>query len=69
MSKENNSPSLPDLNWKQARCDVCGETFDYMSKRRPPTCKKGECKYKYEYKIDPQTWASHQPGLFDDARR
>jgi hypothetical protein len=57
------------MNWKQATCEVCGETFDYSNKRRPATCKKGECKYKYEYKIDPQGWASHQPGLFDDAKK
>ena len=69
MSKDNNSPSLPDMDWKQATCEVCGDSFDYSTKRRPHTCRKGECKYKYEYKIDEQTWASHQPGLFDDAHR
>ena len=68
MSKNGHSLSLPSLKWKQATCEVCGETFDYSSKRRPPTCKKGECKYKFEYKIDPQSWASHQPELFDSAK-
>ena len=68
MSSEKRGLSMPDLEWKQATCEVCGETFDYMKKRRPPTCQKGECKYKYEYKIDQQSWASHQPGLFDKAR-
>ena len=69
MKQDNHGLSLPKMNWKKATCEVCGEAFDYSSKRPPHTCKKGECKYKYEYKIDPQSWASHQPELFDDARK
>lgn len=57
--------SLPKLDWKKATCEVCGETFDYTGQRRPHTCKKGDCKYKYQYKIESETWARHQPTLFE----
>jgi len=57
--------SLPDYNWKKATCVVCGNTFDYLKAKRPPTCKNGECIHTYHYKIDPQTWAGYQPTLFD----
>lgn len=56
---------LPKLSWKSATCEVCGRSFDYLGKRRPHACKNGDCQYKYSYKIAPETWFSHQPGLFD----
>lgn len=65
MPDIDNSPRLPKLDWKHATCDVCGQTFDYISRRRPHVCKRGECRYKFEYKIEPQKWASYQPTLFD----
>ncbi|HKK21115.1 MAG TPA: hypothetical protein VJ983_06560 [candidate division Zixibacteria bacterium] len=65
MSRASESLTLPQLNWKKATCEVCGDNFDYIGKKRPHTCKKGECLYKFQYNINPQTWASHQPGLFE----
>ena len=61
----NPTATLPNLNWKKASCEVCGETFDYIKKRRPHTCNKGDCQYKYQYRIDEDTWATHQPDLFE----
>jgi len=52
-------------HWKTATCEVCGRSFDYLSPRRPRTCPDGECRYKYHYKIEPHSWASYQPTLFD----
>ena len=57
--------NLPKINWKSSVCEVCGETFDYMSKKRPKVCKKGECQYKYHYNIDRHSWAGHQFSLFE----
>jgi len=65
MTAENKGLTLPELSWKKATCTVCGDDFDYLSSRRPPTCRKGECKYKYEYKIDRGKWAVHQFSLFE----
>ena len=64
-SDTNNSASLPKLSWKTTTCEVCGASFDYISRRKPHVCKQGDCIYKYEYKIEPHTWASYQPTLFD----
>ena len=61
--------TLPSLDWKSATCEVCGKTFDYLGKRRPHTCKDGNCRYMYEHKISPEKWASHQPGLFETTRK
>ena len=57
--------SLPQLDWKTATCRVCGNSFDYLGKRRPPTCKNGDCRYRWEHRINPHTWAGHQIGLFE----
>ena len=57
--------TLPDLDWKTATCEVCGKPFDYLGKRRPHTCKDGNCRYVYANKINPDKWATHQPGLFE----
>jgi hypothetical protein len=56
---------MPDFQWKQSACEVCGAPVRYLSKRPPHTCSNGECRYKYEYKIARETWAGFQPGLFD----
>nr|MBN2276111.1 hypothetical protein [candidate division Zixibacteria bacterium] len=58
-------PKLPDLEWKTAVCEVCGEIFEYFAKKKPHTCKNGECRYRFDHKINPHTWASYQPTLFD----
>jgi len=55
----------PDLIWRRTTCRVCGKGFDYSSRRAPAVCRDGDCRYKYHYKIEPQTWADHQPTLFD----
>lgn len=65
MKKSSGKITLPKLIWKKTTCEVCGETFDYNGKRRPHTCKNGECLYKYQYQIKTDQWASHQPTLFD----
>lgn len=65
MSEPRRKLTLPKVDWKTATCEVCGEPFDYMGKRRPHTCQTGECRYKYHYKIEPKTWATYQPTLFD----
>ena len=62
---KNTSVKLPKLNWKTATCEVCGKSFDYMTKRKPRTCNSGDCQYKFHYKIDVTSWATHQPNLFD----
>lgn len=64
--KRDDSPkiSLPDLNWKTATCVVCGKPFDYHGRRKPKTCRNGACRYRYEYKIEPEKWAGHQNNLF-----
>jgi len=59
------SPKLPSMDWKSATCEVCGEVFEYFGKKRPHTCKNGDCRYRYEHQIEPKTWASYQPNLFD----
>ncbi|HOD67447.1 MAG TPA: hypothetical protein PK186_12320 [candidate division Zixibacteria bacterium] len=56
--------SLPDLNWKTATCVVCGKPFDYHG-RKPKTCRDGNCRYRFEYKIEPDKWAGRQKTLFD----
>ena len=56
---------LPEFSWQTATCPVCGETFDYLSRRRPRTCNTGECRYKYHYGVDKKDWASYQPTLFE----
>jgi len=56
---------LPELPWRKATCEVCGECFDYLKKRPPHTCNDGECRYKYEHGIDRTSWANYQPTLFD----
>ncbi|MBD3333625.1 hypothetical protein GF356_12315 [candidate division GN15 bacterium] len=56
---------LPDQPWRTATCCVCGRSFDYLTSRRPATCRDGECRYKYHYRIAPKTWANYQPSLFD----
>lgn len=65
MPETNRKLTLPKVAWKTATCEVCGEPFDYMGKRRPHTCQTGECRYKYHYKIEPKSWATYQPTLFD----
>ncbi|MCK4633156.1 MAG: hypothetical protein KAT79_07770 [candidate division Zixibacteria bacterium] len=65
MSKERSKLSLPKLSWQRSVCEVCGKAFDYPGKRKPHTCNSGECRHKYHYKIDPTTWASYAPTLFD----
>ena len=65
MAGKSNRLGLPTLVWRRATCEVCGEPFDYLSRKRPHTCKKGDCLYKYEYKISPHTWAGYQPTFFD----
>jgi hypothetical protein len=56
---------MPKLDWKTTTCEVCGNSVDYLSKRRPKTCNNGECQYKFHYKINKSSWATHQPSLFD----
>jgi len=65
MSDSTPSISIPKSSWRTATCEVCGGQFDYLGTRRPHTCKNGDCLYKYHYKIEPRTWASYQPTLFD----
>lgn len=64
-SENDKNASMPTLAWRKATCRVCGETFDYSSRRAPATCRSGECRYKYHYKIDTHKWADYQPTLFD----
>ncbi|MEW6049754.1 MAG: hypothetical protein AB1644_01655 [Candidatus Zixiibacteriota bacterium] len=52
---------LPDLPWKRNTCPVCGRSFQHLSRSRPRTCRSGECRYKYDYKIDRENWADYQP--------
>ena len=59
---------MPSIAWKRATCVVCGQTFDYLSARRPPTCNMGECRYKYHYGVEKNGWANHQPDLFGERR-
>ncbi len=59
---------LPELAWKRATCEVCGESFEYLGKRQPHTCKTGECIYRFKHLIEPAAWASYQPTLFDSVR-
>ena len=56
---------LPKLHWRRGTCEVCGESFDYLGKRQPHTCKNGDCLYKYRFKIEPDRWFSHQPTFFE----
>ena len=65
MQPQRSDIKMPDFQWKQSACEVCGATIKYLSKRPPHTCSNGECRYKYEYKIARETWAGFQPGLFD----
>jgi len=58
-------PEIPDLPWRKATCEVCGASFDYLKRRKPHTCNRGECRYKFENEIDRTSWASYQPTLFD----
>jgi len=64
-----NKTKLPQLNWKQATCEVCGKEFDYFTPKRPRVCKNGDCKYKFHYKIDEKSWVSYQPTLFDTNKK
>ncbi|MFQ5499575.1 MAG: hypothetical protein ACE5FH_07875 [Candidatus Zixiibacteriota bacterium] len=57
--------TVPKLYWQKATCVVCGNSFDYISMRRPRTCNNGDCRHAYHYKIDPHLWASYQPTFFD----
>lgn len=57
--------TIPDLAWKRGTCCVCGKSFDHLNQRQPATCKDGDCRYKYRYKIDHSSWADYQPTLFD----
>ena len=65
MSEKRADIKMPEFAWKQSSCEVCGADVKYLSKRPPHTCSNGECRYKYEYKIGKESWASYQPGLFD----
>ena len=65
MQPQRSDIKMPDFQWKQSACEVCGAAVKYLSKRPPHTCSNGECRYKYEYKIARETWAGFQPGLFD----
>lgn len=65
MKKASGKINLPKLNWKKATCEVCGQSFDYTGQRQPRTCKNGDCLYKFQYQINTDQWASHQPTLFD----
>jgi hypothetical protein len=65
MSTERPKLTLPKIEWKTAECEVCGKPFDYSSKKRPHVCRDGTCRYKWEHKIDPDSWARHQPTLFE----
>ena len=56
--------TLPKLDWKKGSCTVCGESFDYCARKKPATCKKGECLHKFHYRIDQDKWADFQPDLF-----
>ena len=56
---------MPQQDWRKATCPVCGETFDYLGNRRPKVCRAPECKYKFQFKIDRDSWADFQPSLFD----
>ena len=66
MQMQNDKPEIkmPDLDWKVGECEVCGKPFKFLGKRKPHTCRDGECRYKFDYKISPENWASHQPDLF-----
>lgn len=46
---------LPKIDWKTAVCPVCGSSHDYI-RRKPRTCKNGECIHKYQFKIDVENW-------------
>jgi len=65
MARTEDKITLPKLDWKTATCEVCGKAFQYFGRVRPHTCKDGDCRYKYKHRIDPHTWASYQPNLFD----
>jgi len=56
---------MPRQDWRQATCQVCGRSFDYLGTRRPKVCRAPECRYKHQYKIDRKLWADYQPSLFD----
>lgn len=66
MNKRSDA-KLPKLDWKRTTCPVCGRTFEYSSKRAPKVCRDGTCRYKFEYQIDPTSWASYEPDLFRDS--
>ncbi|MEE8575804.1 MAG: hypothetical protein V3T31_00985 [candidate division Zixibacteria bacterium] len=65
MDNNKSDIKLPVLGWKTATCEVCGEPFDYLNRKRPHTCRNGECLYAFRYRIKEEEWASYQPTLFD----
>ena len=65
MPEKKDRLTLPEFDWKTSVCAVCGDSFDYLGKRRPATCKNGRCRYIYHYRIKPTTWANQQLSLFD----
>ncbi|MBU0982498.1 MAG: hypothetical protein KKA42_01410 [candidate division Zixibacteria bacterium] len=65
MAIQKSEIKLPDLDWKKATCEVCGESFEYLGKRSPRICKNGDCRYKHKHRIEPSSWACYQPTLFD----
>lgn len=67
MSDQSQDIKVPDFQWKLGTCIVCGKQFHHLKKNPPRTCSNGDCKYKYQYKIDRHTWADYQPTLFESA--
>jgi hypothetical protein len=56
MQSKRTDIKLPNFQWKETPCEVCGNVVKYVNKR-PHT---------FEYKINKESWANHQPGLFDN---
>jgi hypothetical protein len=65
MESKRTDIKLPNFQWRETPCEVCGNVVKYLNKR-PHTCNNGDCRYKFEYKINKESWANHQPGLFDN---
>lgn len=67
MHDSSNEIKVPDFQWKLGTCTVCGKQFRHLKKNPPRTCSNGDCRYKYQYKIDRHLWADYQPTLFEAA--
>jgi len=50
-----NNPKLPDLNFKQEQCQVCGRINEYLGKKRK-ACHS--CRGVFENRIDIAYWVA-----------